>query len=99
MNIIGDTTEHGRPEDTLRQSEEPYGRLLEPALDTVIEHASGRSPYANAARALYHNPSRESPVKRTRRRVDPYRREGERSSVTSGRRGKRRAQARRNNYG
>jgi hypothetical protein len=60
MNISRDTMEPGRPEDSLRQSEEPYGQLVGPALDIVIEHASGRFPYANAARARFHNPSRGS---------------------------------------
>jgi hypothetical protein len=61
MNVVRDITKPGRPEDTLRHSWEHYGPLVELSPDTVIQQASGRSPYANAVGAKLRSPSGTAP--------------------------------------
>jgi hypothetical protein len=61
MDIVRDVTKPGPPEDTLRDGEEHYDRLVKLSKDDVIKHASGEFPSANVADANLRSPWGEAP--------------------------------------
>ena len=61
VNIVWGVTRHGRPEDTLRDSEDHYGRMVELSSVSVIEHSSGGPPSANVAGAKLRSSSEGVP--------------------------------------
>jgi len=61
MDIVRDVTKLGPPEDTLRDGEEHYDRLVKLSTDAVIKHASGGFPSANEASAKLRSPCGGAP--------------------------------------